>query len=73
MPFPVTGRDDAITTTRLSECRFVPLRPQGARRKRASAERPSPERRFPAATFKMLPKAACAGRLIGAAFSLKHA
>ena len=71
--FQLAGRDDATTTICPSECRLVPLRPQGARRKRASAERPSPEGPFPAATFKMLPKAACAGRLIGAAFSLKHA
>ena len=28
---------------------------------------------FAEATFKMLPNAACAGRLIGAAFSFKHA
>jgi hypothetical protein len=42
------------------------LRPQGARprRKRASSGRPSPEGPFPAATFKMLPKApALAGLL----------
>ena len=33
----------------------------------------SPQGASPAATFKMLPKTACAGRLVAAAFSLKHA
>jgi hypothetical protein len=74
---PARGQFSADVTVQqlpfAPECRLVPLRPQRARRKRASAERPSPEGPFPAATFKMLPKAACAGRLIGAAFSLKHA